>query len=270
MKKNQVILVLLIVLGCGFLFIKGFKTNKSVNQASAQALPSEQFDFDSYLSSAEMKLDSATKSRLKVLGDDPQDALLLQTKIVLWDSAGYPLVAAHYLYQLASLKKDEKNWFAAGSKYYMLAAQSEDSLIAAESAKKAKAALEEVIKLNDNNLDAKNALAACYIEVDQDIMKGVTLLKDVVERDSNNVQAIFTLGMLSIQSNQYDKAQQRFEKLIALQPFNAEYYFYLGEIYARSGNTKAAIATYEKCKTLLTDKEAKKEVDTIINKLKNI
>ena len=101
-------------------------------------------------------------------------------------------------------------------------------------------------------------------------MKGVSLLKEVVATDSNNVQAIFTLGMLSIQSSQFEKAQERFEKLIKLEPFNPEYYFYLGEVYAKSGNVAKAIKTYETCKTLVTDKEAKKEIDQIINKLNKL
>lgn len=172
--------------------------------------------------------------------------------------------------KLAGLEPDEKNWFAAGSKYYMVAATSNDSLLASESATRAKFALEKVITINGNNLDAKNALAACYIEVDQDVMKGVGMLKEVVEKDSNNVQAIYTLGMLSIRSGQFDKARERFEKLIALQPFNPEYYYYLGEVYAKTGNVPMALKTYDKCRTLLKDEEARKEVDKIINQLKNI
>jgi DNA-binding SARP family transcriptional activator len=58
--------------------------------------------------------------------------------------------------------------------------------------------------------------------------------------------------------------------LIKLEPFNPEYYFYLGEVYAKSGNVAKAIKTYETCKTLVTDKEAKKEIDQIINKLNKL
>jgi ABC-type lipoprotein release transport system permease subunit len=72
------------------------------------------------------------------------------------------------------------------------------------------------------------------------------------------------------QSSQFEKAQERFEKLIKLEPFNPEYYFYLGEVYAKSGNVAKAIKTYETCKTLVTDKEAKKEIDQIINKLNKL
>jgi cytochrome c-type biogenesis protein CcmH/NrfG len=134
----------------------------------------------------------------------------------------------------------------------------------------AKQSYNKVLELNPNNLQAKTALAVCIIQGDNDVMKGVGLLKEVVAKDSNNVQAIFTLGMLSIQSNQLDKAQERFEKLIKIEPFNAEYYFYLAEVYAKSGDTKKAVKTYETCKTLVKDKEAQKEIDAIIEKLNKL
>src|SRR5690606_15519590 len=149
------------------------------------------------LESAIQKLSETDKQKLKAISGDLKDTLAIQQKIVLWDSVGYPLIAAHYLNELALINQNERSWFVAGSKYYMLAASSSDSVVATQAAKEAKHALEEVIKINNNNLDAKNALAACYIEVDQDVMKGVSLLKEVVAKDSNNVQAIYTLGMLS-------------------------------------------------------------------------
>jgi len=268
MRKNQLFLLLAVTALVGFLFYKGYKTPTA--SIAKSSIASKEFDFNDYLNTASQKLDSVSKVKLEAIGNNAKDTLALQRKIVLWDSAGYSFIAAHYLHDLAEIMQDERTWFAAGSKFYMLAASESDSLIATRAAIEAKHALEKVIKINANNLDAKNALAACYIEVDQDVMKGVSLLKEVVEKDSNNIQAIYTLGMLSVQSNQLEKAKERFEKLIRLQPFNAEYYFYLAEIYAKTGDTPTAIKTYEKCKTLLTDKEAKKEVDTIIKKLKNI
>ena len=55
------------------------------------------------------------------------------------------------------------------------------------------------------------------------IMQGVLKYKRVLELDSNNIEALYNLGMLSIQSNQLEKAKVRFEKLILLQPENQEF-----------------------------------------------
>ena len=57
--------------------------------------------------------------------------------------------------------------------------------------------------------------ASLLIEQGQ-IMEGVTLLKSVLEEDPNNLDAIWELGKLSMQSQQFDKAVERFEKFVSI------------------------------------------------------
>ncbi|MFY0644570.1 MAG: tetratricopeptide repeat protein [Bacteroidia bacterium] len=65
--------------------------------------------------------------------------------------------------------------------------------------------------------------AAEAVQTPGGIMEAVTKYKKVLEIDSNNLEAIYSLGILSIQSNQLQKAKDRFKKLILLQPQNQEY-----------------------------------------------
>jgi cytochrome c-type biogenesis protein CcmH/NrfG len=127
---------------------------------------------------------------------------------------------------------------------------------------------EKVVAINEQNLEAKNAMAICYVQNDLDIMKGVQILKDVVKRDSNNVQANYTLGMLSRRSGQWDKAKIRFEKLAKLDPLNSEAYFYLGETYSSLNMKKEAIIAYETCMNLIPNQESKDEIKKLIDNLK--
>jgi cytochrome c-type biogenesis protein CcmH/NrfG len=127
---------------------------------------------------------------------------------------------------------------------------------------------EKVIAINDLNLEAKNAMAICYVQNELDIMKGVQLLKDVIKHDSNNVQANYTLGMLSRRSGQWDKARIRFEKLAKLDPLNSEAYFYLGESYTSLNMKKEAIIAYETCMSLIPNQESKDEIKKLIDNLK--
>ena len=269
LTRSQILLISVVIIVVVTLFIKGYKSSTTTKETTATVSLSKEFDFQEYLLTEKARLGADQQEKINSL-EKVQDKQNFQQLIVLWDSLKNPLIAAHYSLEYAGVEPTEKNWFAAGIKYYGVAASATDSLIIGEAAKNAEKAFEKVLALNPNNLEAKTALASCYIQIDQDVMKGVGMLKEVIEKDSNNVQAIYTLGMLSIQSGQLDKAQQRFEKLVSLQPFNPEFYFYLGEVYAKLGESKKAIATYEKCKTLLSDKEAKKEIETLINKLKNI
>jgi tetratricopeptide (TPR) repeat protein len=268
-NRNHYVLIGIVLLIVAFLFIKGFKSNNGSVSSSANSVK-KVFDIESYIAEEKKELSPALLDRLSTLEAESKSVTGLQNLVVVWDSLNNQLVSAHYMELYAQLEPSEKNWFTVGTKYYSFAGMSNDSVMISESATRAKSAFEKVMKLNPDNLDAQTAMAAIIVQVDQDVMKGVGLLKDVVTKDSNNVQAIFTLGMLSIQSGQFEKARERFEKLITLQPFNPEYYFYLGEVYAKSGNSEKAIKTYETCKTLLKDETAKKEIESLINKLKNI
>ena len=48
------------------------------------------------------------------------------------------------------------------------------------------------------------------------VMEGVRMLKGILEKDENNLDAIWELGKLSMQSQQYEKAVGRFEKFVSL------------------------------------------------------
>lgn len=79
----------------------------------------------------------------------------------------------------------------------------------------------KLLQSEDVSLLLSEAHAAIYD--DSRIMMGVQLYMRVLEVDSNNLEALYQLGILSIQSNQLEKAAVRFKKLILLQPENQEY-----------------------------------------------
>lgn len=53
--------------------------------------------------------------------------------------------------------------------------------------------------------------------------EGIMKLLAVTKKDSNNIRAIYYLGLFSLESRQLQKAEKRFEKLVSLQPQNEEY-----------------------------------------------
>jgi tetratricopeptide (TPR) repeat protein len=266
---KQILLVASALVIVSILFYLGFKTSsvKKNDTEAPAALP--EFNFQSYLNESKNRIPEELKGRILLLEEKKSDQESLVTLSRIWDSLNYPAISAQYALELAEVQPDENNWYVAGSKFYTVASMSNDSSLQQLAASNAQKAFEKVLQLNPNNLDAKNALGILYIQVNNDVMKGVGMLKEVVSKDSNNLQAIFTLGMLSIQSGQLDKAEQRFKKLISLQPFNAEYYYYLAEVYGKLGQKEKAIKTYETCKSLLKDNESKKEIESLIKQLKN-
>ena len=76
---------------------------------------------------------------------------------------------------------------------------------------------------SEDNIEQLLVEANAAVQATGGIMEGVGKFKRVLELDSNNIEALYSLGILSIQSNQLKKAKDRFKKLILLQPQNQEY-----------------------------------------------
>lgn len=221
---------------------------------------------------AEMqKLTAAERTEIEQLkkewtGGKAESLVLLAGRL---DSLKSYILAATYYQELAEKENSEKSWLLAGNTFLKGARNSSDSALTMLGVEKAAGAFEKALAQNSGSLEARNSLALCLAQQGTDVMRAVQLLKDVLKQDSNNVQATFTLGMLSVQSGQYDKAVQRFEKLKALQPFNVEYYYYLADIYNRMGDKQKAIRELEIGRSLLKDEQEKKSIDELIKDIKN-
>ena len=49
-------------------------------------------------------------------------------------------------------------------------------------------------------------------------IQGITMLREVLVKDPKNELALFNMGMLSIQSGQYERAVERLEELVDINP----------------------------------------------------
>jgi cytochrome c-type biogenesis protein CcmH/NrfG len=80
------------------------------------------------------------------------------------------------------------------------------------------------LRINDKNDSTIVGLGACYIfgNIADNPMEGILKVRQVVEKDSTNIYAQMVLGQGSLMSGQYDRAIDRFEKVLALQPVNLE------------------------------------------------
>jgi len=96
-------------------------------------------------------------------------------------------------------------------------------------------------------LDVKARLAMTYTR-GTNPMQAIATLREVLDKDPENEQALLNMGLLSIQSGQYGKAVERFTKLIGVNPQNWLGVFYLGIAYAESGKKTDARACFEKVK----------------------
>lgn len=101
-------------------------------------------------------------------------------------------------------------------------------------------------------------------------MQGIMMLRDILKDEPNNIKVLYQLGLFSIQSNQLDKAVERFEAVVDQN--NAEYkdaWFYLGQCYSGLKENEKAVEAYSKYNQLIDNAEVKAQVDLLIKQLSN-
>jgi outer membrane protein len=93
-------------------------------------------------------------------------------------------------------------------------------------AEKSRGIIEKLLEKDPTNLVLKNRLAMTLV-ISENPMAGIAALRNILIEDENNRQAILNLGLLSIQSGQFEKAKERFEKLVSLDSSDHEAKLYL-------------------------------------------
>lgn len=148
--------------------------------------------------------------------------------------------AAKYAETLALLEPSEPNLVRAGDRYYDAFSFSADSKKTAMLGAKAREWYQKVLDKNPALLNVKANLAMTYVSTETP-MQGILLLREVLASDPTNEVALFNLGLLSMRSNQYEKAVERFKQLLKSNPTNSKARFYLGVSLAQTGKNKEAL-----------------------------
>jgi tetratricopeptide (TPR) repeat protein len=77
-------------------------------------------------------------------------------------------------------------------------------------------------------------------------MQAALAFRDIVAKDSTNVEAHYWLGVLSVRSQQIDKAINRYEKVINLDSTYMKAYLDLGGIYMEQGDNEKALTYFNR------------------------
>ncbi len=131
----------------------------------------------------------------------------------------------------ASLADDIQSWLIVPSEYvadiYFTAYErSPDPERAKKFAERAREVMQLLLDKDPTNLFLKNRMAMTLV-VSENPMAGIAMLREILEQDATNRQAILNLGLLAIQSGQFERAKERFENLISLDAADHEAKLYL-------------------------------------------
>lgn len=246
------------------------------------AAPAEAFNIERYLTLNKNKLTAAQTLYLSTLENN-----ISRGDVPAQEKANYQSLAnfyrdslksfegfAYYTSKIAKLDNSEKNLtFAAQLFLENLRVEHDEAKLSWETAE-AIELFERALKLNPTNTDLKIGLGSAYIFGNgksgdaQKTMEGIQTLLSVVKEDSTNMKAQLVLGIGGFTSGQYDKALERFQKVVAAEPGNLEAVAFLADTYAASGNKAEAIKWYNVSKRLANNEHYNKEVDKRIEMLK--
>lgn len=260
-----------LILTAGLYFaLTGEKSKQSEEtteqSAAAGPLTFEEMNVEAKKGLNESQLKSINAAEEKASGSESVEDLTAVGK--LWDEYRFPAIAAHYYEQVAEKQPAEKAWIDAAYRYFDGFQASPDTTVRQALILKAIVCYEKASQLNPENLDVKSDLGICYAQEGSNPMKGIMLLRDVVAKKPDHEMAQYNLGILSVQSGQLEKAVERFEKVVELNPKRTEARFLLARTYADLGRKEEAIKNFQIVKEEVTDPQLNAEIDNIIKQIK--
>ncbi|MBI3219138.1 MAG: tetratricopeptide repeat protein [Bacteroidetes bacterium] len=214
-------------------------------------------------------LSNAIKSlRAQYLQGSPnqKNAIFADSLRSLYTQAGQFDSAAWYAEQSATFFKTTESFLKAGNSYYEAYTFSMGAEKQQTMALKAQEYLGKVIEANPKNFEARTKMAMTYLSSSP--MQGIQKIRDVLAEDPKNEFALYNLGMLSMQSGQYDRAIERLNDLIGVNPNHVQGQLLLGVAYLNAGNKEKAKAQFEKVKKLDSDPAVQSTADSYLQELK--
>jgi tetratricopeptide (TPR) repeat protein len=279
LKKPQLIVILLATLICVAVIIFVPRNQKGGPGAGKENIENQPISTQTILDGAKTALTGSQKISLLSIENQlntakaPADRAAIYRQLSkFWaDSAQRIEPYLYYTYSAALLENSEKSLtFAAQLLVDNLATQEAPPAIQNWIAANAKVLLEKALVINPNNDSTKINLGACYLfgNISDNPMQGILKVKEVVDKNPQNIYGNMILGLGGKKSGQYPKAIERFLNILKLEPNNMEAMVNLAECYELSNQNSLAIEWYTKMKGILNNPEAKDAIDKRITALK--
>ena len=178
-------------------------------------------------------------------------------------------IGAYYAGEAAKLENSEKSLTFAAHLLLDDMMSTDDVAMQHWLATQAKELFEIALKLNPQNDSSKIGLGACYMfgNISENPMQGILAIKEIADKNPDNLYAQMMLGIGGIQSGQYDKAIERFLNVINKQPDNIEAILNLAQVYDRQNDKANAVKWYKEALKYVQVTEARNEIEARIKSL---
>lgn len=282
MKKQQIILVAgATALLCVIYFFGRTvppKKASAPSAASSTVHDSTSFNINNVLQASKAQLTPEQQTRVTQLENsvvrgnvkEQQAAIYKQLADFYKDTAHLLLPFAYYTGQAAKLENSEKSLTFAARFFLESARSQREEGLKNWMANESKELFEKALVLDPDNDSLKVGLGSCYIygNIATSPMEGIMKIREVAERDPNNMYAQYMLGVGGLMSGQLDRAIDRLTLVASKQPDNVEVKLMLAEAYERKSDNANAVKWYEAVKEHVNNPDIIRELDQRIQSLK--
>ena len=255
-KVQLVILLLAAALFAGLYW--GFDTKPSAQKTleRSRALQAESTSPDQLINDARAHLSAEQAVSLALLEQqltasqsDAQKIAALKALSRFWYTNNAPAASGILAEQVAGLENTDTSWSVAGATFFNALTLAQDPILRRYCADHALKAFESAASLNTTLVEHRVNQALVYAEQPpaDNPMQAVLLLRDLEAKYPDEPSVYNALGRLAIKTGQWDRAVQRLEKALELEPNNSFTPCLLAKAYAGAGQTDKANTFANRC-----------------------
>lgn len=210
------------------------------------------------------------EDRLQEVANQAGKLQLLHKLDSISQSAGKAKLSAYYTYRASKLQSSQDRYLKAGNRFKKALRGTNDSTQRQQFRSLAVQSFRDAIQEDSTASSPRIALANLYLQSRSEVMKGITILLEVVDEYPKHPRANLILGRYGIISGQYDKAIKRLQNVLGADTLYAQAHFHLGEAYFASGNKEEALKHLQKSKELMNNPALRDTINRYIRNIQNI
>lgn len=255
-KLQWLVLLVAFALVVVLAFVLDTKPASHKSIEAKRTLSAVSTDITALMKEASLALNSNQASAIRTLelelesaGEESLEVEVYKKLSGQWYSLNKPEIAGYYAEKVAEILKNAEAWSISGTTYLICVQQEPEEKVKNFCAERAVQSLERAISLEPENTQHQINLALVYSEVPpkDSPMKGIQMLMELNKEFPENVPVMIQIGSLAMKTGQYDKAAERFEKALTLDPENFKAICLLAETYRFLGETAKAELFESRC-----------------------
>lgn len=267
MLKTRIILVISVATAVWLIF----QLPKSVVENEAEL---KQPEPNSEANPVHNKIDEQLQTQINSLRvrlsggvDNRNSAIFADSLARLYQKATRYDSGAWYMEQANAFIETAESNLKTGEAYFQAFSFALDNVKRNELAAKTRTYFQKILDDNPHNLDVKTKMALTFIGTATP-MQGIAMLREVLAENPRFQPALFNMGMLSVQSGQYQRAIDWLTQLLEVDAEDIQGILLLGVAYAGNGEMEKAREQFERVKKLDSDPAVQQQADAYLKDLK--